>query len=96
MNLSDLVKCKCPHNLGDCDSAGDCPCYICHIPYQLAQQLRDAAPNRRAPKSPVGPEPRNYAPEKPFVCDCGHGWNHHDDYGCLWSLCQCPDMGERK
>jgi hypothetical protein len=52
--------------------------------------------DRREARSPVGPEPSNYSPGKPFVCDCGHGWNHHDDYGCLWHLCSCRDMGERK
>ncbi len=23
-------KCKCPHDLGDCDQRGDCPCRTCH------------------------------------------------------------------
>ncbi len=27
---------------------------------------------------------------------CGHSWVEHDDHGCLWNLCQCPEPGERK
>ena len=27
------LECECPHDLGDCDQAGDCPCKICHTPH---------------------------------------------------------------
>ena len=42
----------------------------------------------REANSPVGPR---------FPCKpCGHTWEDHDDQGCLWNLCQCPEPGERK
>jgi len=94
--LTELLRCKCPHDLGDCDQQGDCPCFTCHLSYEDRTALMAAMPSRREPDSPVGPEPVSYKPGSPFMCDCGHGWNHHDDYGCLWTMCMCNDMGERK
>lgn len=44
---------------------------------------------KREADSPVGPEELECHP-------CGHGWNDHDDDGCLWNLCSCGLPGERK
>jgi len=86
--LGEIVKCRCPHDLGDCDQAGDCPCHICHVSWKVRRALLEAAPERREPRSPVGLDI--------MVCKCGHTCDHHDDYGCLWTLCECLDLGERK
>ncbi len=48
---------------------------------------------RREPSSPVGPI---WSDRKPLCKPCGHIWSEHDDQGCLWNLCDCPEPGERK
>lgn len=57
----------------------------------------------REPRGPVGP---TWGERKPLckpstskvfeVQGCGHTWSEHDDYGCLWNLCSCPEPGERQ
>ncbi len=50
---------------------------------------------RREATSPVGPQPSIRG--GPFDCQpCGHGWDEHDDTGCLWMVCACWLPGERK
>ena len=50
---------------------------------------------KRGASSPVGPSPKTRG--GPFDCDpCGHGWDEHDDSGCLWMPCLCSLPGERK
>jgi hypothetical protein len=36
---SRMQDCACPHDLGDCDSHGDCPCIICHVGWGVRQVL---------------------------------------------------------
>jgi hypothetical protein len=50
---------------------------------------------KREPTSPIGPPPSRRG--GPFDCKpCGHGWDEHDDDGCLWMVCKCWLPGERK
>ncbi len=48
---------------------------------------------QREPSGPVGPI---WGDHLPMCNPCGHTWSEHDDQGCLWNLCQCPEPGERQ
>jgi hypothetical protein len=34
-----MAACQCPHDLGDCDQRGDCPCIVCHVRYEVSELL---------------------------------------------------------
>ena len=36
-----LGTCECPHDLGDCDSGGDCPCIVCHVKYGVGRVFEE-------------------------------------------------------
>lgn len=37
--LDPKFKCRCPHDLGDCNQRGDCECVVCHVGWVLQEML---------------------------------------------------------